>query len=119
MRSFDLALTRLNNQIECVEIDTKLLTNNLRTVSGLAEKISNKVSALDVAKNRVVECLQRVSDLRDLRTCAEGVEVAMQKEDFESAANHIHRFLTLDTAVFKMGEQIDVKGKYADFFIIY
>uniref|UniRef100_A0A914DWB9 Conserved oligomeric Golgi complex subunit 4 n=2 Tax=Acrobeloides nanus TaxID=290746 RepID=A0A914DWB9_9BILA len=109
MHTFDLALSRLNNQIECVEIDSRQLANNLRVVSGLAEKISSKVSALDVAKSRVVECLQRVSDLRDLRTCAEGVEIAMQHENYEEAAKHIHRFLALDSAVFKMGEQIDAK----------
>lgn len=91
MKTFDLALSRLNNNIECVEIDSRQLANNLRIVSGLAENISSKVSALDVAKSRVVECLQRVSDLRDLRTCAEGVEIAMQQESYEEAARHIHR----------------------------
>lgn len=112
LRTFDLASARLNNHIECVEIDSRQLANNLRIVSGLAEKISSKVSALDMAKSRVVECLQRVSDLRDLRTCAEGVEVAMQQGSYEEAAKHIHRFLALDSAVFKMGEQIDAKGTH-------
>lgn len=68
------------------------------------------MSTLDVAKGRVVECLQRVSDLMDLRTCAEGVKTAMDDEDYELAAQHIHKFLTLDTAVFQMGDQVDAKG---------
>ncbi|VDN28810.1 unnamed protein product [Gongylonema pulchrum] len=83
-RSFNLAVTRLKNQMTLV-------------------------SALDVAKGRVVECLQRVSDLMDLRTCADGVSVAMEQEDYELAARHIHKFLTLDTAVFQMGEQAEAK----------
>lgn len=69
-----------------------------------------EVSALDVAKGRVVECLQRVSDLMDLRTCADGVRTAMEQEDYELAARHIHKFLTLDTAVFQMSDQAEAKG---------
>ncbi|VDK43066.1 unnamed protein product [Anisakis simplex] len=108
-RSFNLAITRFNNQMALVESDAKQLANNLKMISGLADNISGKVSSLDVAKGRVVECLQRVSDLIDLRKCADGVNSAMQEEDFELAAQHIHRFLTLDTAVFQMGDQFDTR----------
>ncbi len=70
-----------------------------------------QVSLLDVAKCRVVDCLQRVGDLRDLRLCTDGVQTALDQEDYEQAAQHIHRFLTLDSAVFQMGEQgFDGKG---------
>lgn len=69
-----------------------------------------QVSTLDIAKSRVVECMQRVSDLMDLRTCAQGVNAAMDQEDYELAAQHIHKFLTLDTAVFQMGDKIEAKG---------
>lgn len=109
IRSFNLAVTRLNNQMTLVESDAKQLANSLKIISGLADNISGKVSTLDVAKGRVVECLQRVSDLMDLRTCAEGVKTAMEQEDYELAAQHIHKFLTLDSAVFQMGEQVDAK----------
>ncbi|VDM49512.1 unnamed protein product [Toxocara canis] len=109
-RSFNLAVTRFNNQMALVESDAKQLASSLKMISGLADNISGKVSTLDVAKGRVVECLQRVSDLMDLRTCAEGVKAAMDDEDYELAAQHIHKFLTLDTAVFQMGDQLDAKG---------
>lgn len=34
----------------------------------------------------------------------------MEQEDYEAAAQHIHKFLTLDSAVFQMGDQVDAKG---------
>uniref|UniRef100_A0A158R5M8 Conserved oligomeric Golgi complex subunit 4 n=1 Tax=Syphacia muris TaxID=451379 RepID=A0A158R5M8_9BILA len=109
IRSFNLAVTRLNNQMTLVESDAKQLANNLKIISGLADNISGKVCTLDIAKGRVVECLQRVSDLMDLKTCAEGVKAAMEQEDYELAAQHIHKFLTLDSAVFQMRDQVDAK----------
>ncbi|VDN60209.1 unnamed protein product [Dracunculus medinensis] len=108
-RPFNFAVTRLNNQMTLVESDAKQLANKLKMISGLADNISSKVSTLDIAKSRVVECMQRVSDLMDLRTCAQGVNAAMDQEDYELAAQHIHKFLTLDTAVFQMGDQIEAK----------
>ncbi|KAK0395654.1 hypothetical protein QR680_001376 [Steinernema hermaphroditum] len=108
-RSFNSSLNRYSNKMKHLESAATELASNLRTVSGLADNIAERVSLLDLAKGRVVDCLQRVSDLRDLRTCSEGVDVAIQEEDYEQAARHIHRFLTLDMAVFKMGEQIDAR----------
>lgn len=67
--------------------------------------------ALDIAKGRVVECLQRVSDLMDLRTCADGVRSAIDQEDYELACRHIHKFLALDTTIFQMKDHEEVKGE--------
>ncbi|VDO62921.1 unnamed protein product [Onchocerca flexuosa] len=106
---FNLTVTRLKNQMTLVESDTKQLASKLKMISGLADNISSKVLALDIAKGRVVECLQRVSDLMDLRNCADGVRSAIEQEDYELAARHIHKFLTLDTTVFQMGDHGDGK----------
>ncbi|CAG9532049.1 unnamed protein product [Cercopithifilaria johnstoni] len=106
---FNLAVTRLKNQMTLVESDTKQLANKLKMISGLADSISGKVLALDIAKGRVVECLQRVSDLMDLRTCADGVRSAIEQEDYELAARHIHKFLALDTIIFQMSDQEEAK----------
>ncbi|CAB3404713.1 unnamed protein product [Caenorhabditis bovis] len=103
-RSFGLALTRLNNKMLVVENSAKQLTHSLKNVSTLADTISGRVSALDTAKTRVVSCLQLASDMRDLHTSAEGIDDAIRTEDFETAAQHINRFLTLDKAVFQIRE---------------
>uniref|UniRef100_A0A7E4V961 Conserved oligomeric Golgi complex subunit 4 n=1 Tax=Panagrellus redivivus TaxID=6233 RepID=A0A7E4V961_PANRE len=105
--SFDRAVARLANHAETIGINASSLSTNLKSISVLAESISSRVAELDTAKSRVVECLQRVNDLRDLRTCSEGVEKAIKDEEFEEAAQYIHRFYTLEGVVFKMGSKFD------------
>ncbi|KAI3409817.1 hypothetical protein GPALN_006192 [Globodera pallida] len=108
-RLFDQSVARINAEFERVESNARQLANSLDSVSGLAQNISCRVAALDLGKSRVVECLQRVNDLRDLGTCASGVQEAIRADKYEEAARHIHRFLTLDTAVFKMGDHRESK----------
>lgn len=38
----------------------------------------------------------RVDEIIDLRTCVDGAEVAIRNEQYEDAAQHIHRFLRFD-----------------------
>ncbi|CAJ0941825.1 unnamed protein product, partial [Mesorhabditis belari] len=106
-RAFGLAVSRLNNALLLVETDTKQLANTLKVNSKLADSISSKVSSLDEAKTRVVECLQLAGDMRDLGVSSEQVDAAISGEDFEQAAHHIHRFLTLDKAVFQLRDSSD------------
>lgn len=47
-------------------------------------------------QNRVSECQQRVHDLIDLQLCSQGVMLAIKEENFEKAAAHINRFLSMD-----------------------
>lgn len=62
-------------------------------------------------QNRVSECQQRVNDLLDLQQCSEGVATAMQNEDYEQAAAHVHRFLTMDEALLKHTARDVSEGK--------
>lgn len=118
MRSFDQALARLNNDIKLVEIDIEQLFENLKSINVLADSISDRVLLLDTARSRVIECLQRVSDLRDLRTCADGVKTAMELENFDEAALHLQRFFALDSAVFKVGDYVESSGLFLKFFYL-
>ncbi|KAK6732187.1 hypothetical protein RB195_016520 [Necator americanus] len=106
-RAFGMAVSRLNNAMLVVEADAKQLAASLRTISRLADNISGKVSALDVAKTRVVECLQLAGDMHDLGVCSEGVDQCINNEEYEQAAQLIHRFLTLDRAVFQLSSSVD------------
>lgn len=47
-------------------------------------------------KGRVTSCVKRVTDILDLKACTDGVTEALNEEDYETAANHIHRYLSLD-----------------------
>ena len=62
-----------------------------------------------ILQSRVSDCQQRVNDLIDLRLCADGVKSALNYEDYEKAAAHLHRFLAMDelslkTTAVKMNE---------------
>jgi hypothetical protein len=50
----------------------------------------------------VSECQQRVNDLIDLRLCSDGVKSAIADEDYEQAAAHLHRFLSMDEGLLKL-----------------
>lgn len=45
------------------------------------------------------ECQQRVHDLLDLQLCSDGVTAALSGDDYEQAAAHVHRFLTMDQSL--------------------
>lgn len=40
-------------------------------------------------------------DLLDLQLCSDGVQTALRNEDFEKAAAHVHRFLSMDQHLLK------------------
>ncbi|ESO03274.1 hypothetical protein HELRODRAFT_191984 [Helobdella robusta] len=88
--------------LQAVENDSKQLSDMITFTSSLAENVSSKVRQLDLAKNRVMLCLQRVEDILDLKFCTDGVQTALHDEDYEKAAAHIHRFLTLDEDILRM-----------------
>lgn len=77
------------------------LDGMINHTSNLSENVSAKVRRLDEARNRVSECQQRVHDLIDLQLCSQGVMLAIKEENFEKAAAHINRFLSMDESLLK------------------
>ena len=49
----------------------------------------------------MLECQKRVQDLLDLQLCSDGVQKALKNENYEEAAVHIHRFLSMDQQLIK------------------
>jgi len=99
------SVTALTPQLGDVKADGQKLSGLISHTALLAEKVSAKVRQLDQAKSRVAECQQRVHDLIDLRRCSEGVTLALQEEDYEQAAAHIHRFLVMDEGVLRLSSR--------------
>ncbi|ELU05879.1 hypothetical protein CAPTEDRAFT_225425 [Capitella teleta] len=93
--------------LQLVQNDSKQLSGMISFTSTLAENVSSKVRQLDVAKSRVTACMTRVEDILDLKFCTDGVQAALQDEDYEKAAGHIHRFLGLDENVLRMSADAD------------
>lgn len=87
--------------LRLIHKDAGQLTDTITTTAQLAENVSAKVRRLDEARTRVSDCQQRVHDLIDLQLCAAGVTDAIQSENFEAAAGHIHRFLCMDQSLLR------------------
>ncbi|KAL0275674.1 UNVERIFIED_CONTAM: hypothetical protein PYX00_003462 [Menopon gallinae] len=88
-------------KLKAASTDAEKLAKIVEITSALAENVSEKVKRLDTTRSRVSECQQRVQDLLDLQLCSEGVQTALKNEDYEKAAGHIHRFLSIDQKVLK------------------
>ena len=88
-------------QMGKLENDVQDMSKRIGYTASLADGVSAKVKQLDLAKNRVYDCQQRVNDLIDLRLCADGVKQALNEENYEKAAAHLHRYLNMNEAQLK------------------
>lgn len=82
--------------MEKIEIDSKQLTSLVDSSSTLVEDVCSKVRRIDLAKARLEDCLSKVSDILDLGTCRNGMIKAMEENNYEEAAMHIKRFLSIN-----------------------
>ncbi|XP_059848487.1 conserved oligomeric Golgi complex subunit 4 isoform X1 [Hypanus sabinus] len=99
------ALHRMGPNLQLIEDDAKQLAGMITFTCNLAENVSGKVRQLDLAKNRIYQAIQRADDILDLKFCTDGVQTALRNEDYEQAAAHIHRYLSLDKSVIELSRQ--------------
>ncbi|XP_069757082.1 conserved oligomeric Golgi complex subunit 4 [Narcine bancroftii] len=100
-----VALHRMGPNLQLIEGDAKQLAGMITFTCNLAENVSGKVRQLDLAKNRIYQAIQRSDDILDLKFCTDGVQTALRNEDYEQAAAHIHRYLSLDKSVIELSRQ--------------
>ncbi|XP_047544631.1 conserved oligomeric Golgi complex subunit 4 [Vanessa atalanta] len=92
LRTASQAYTKLGE----VKNDAQVAADMVDKTAALARDVSAKVRQLDLARSRVAECQRRVHDLIDLRVCSAGVETAIKAHDYETAAGHVARFLSME-----------------------
>ncbi|XP_028391854.1 conserved oligomeric Golgi complex subunit 4-like [Dendronephthya gigantea] len=90
------SLQKVVPNLQVVLRDAEKLHQMIDHTAELAEKVSSKVRKLDLAKGRVQTAIDRTGDILDLKSCVDGVKEALKNEEYEQAAGHIHRYLTLD-----------------------
>lgn len=56
-------------------------------------------------QTRLYNVIQRADDILDLKFCTDGVQTALRNEDYEQAAAHVHRYLSLDQSVIELSRQ--------------
>ncbi|XP_045761149.1 conserved oligomeric Golgi complex subunit 4 [Maniola jurtina] len=92
LRTASQAYTKLGE----VKNDAQVAADMVDKTALLARDVSAKVRQLDLARSRVAECQRRVHDLIDLRVCSAGVDAAIKAHDYETAAGHVARFLSME-----------------------
>ncbi|KRZ17354.1 Conserved oligomeric Golgi complex subunit 4, partial [Trichinella zimbabwensis] len=106
-------LSRVEAEIAVAESDFRQLANVFSSSWTLANGIGARVRQLDTAKSRVVDCMQLVDDALDLRLCVDSVRSALAVEQFEQAAEHVHRFFGVDAAVRQLSSREGVEDPTA------
>lgn len=56
-------------------------------------------------QTRLYNVIERADDILNLKFCTDGVQTALRNEDYEQAAAHIHRYLSLDQSVIELSRQ--------------
>ncbi|KAM9410263.1 conserved oligomeric Golgi complex subunit 4 [Pholidichthys leucotaenia] len=100
-----LALQRMGPNLQLIGGDANQLLGMITFTCSLAENVSRKVRQLDLAKTRLYNVIRRADDILDLKFCTDGVQTALRNEDYEQAAAHIHRYLSLDQSVIELSRQ--------------
>jgi hypothetical protein len=114
-------------RIKPVQKETTRLLSTISNTCSLANAVSAKIRDLDstrvraslffsrklgvhshsfmyvmfahLAQERIQLTMNKLHDIIDVKNCVSGVEDAMAKEDYETAASHIGRYLTIGNAV--------------------
>ncbi|XP_071706957.1 conserved oligomeric Golgi complex subunit 4-like [Rutidosis leptorrhynchoides] len=82
--------------LEIVKSESDHVLSNVDSTCILADYVSGKLRELDLAQFRVSDTLQRIDAIVERSNCIDGVQKALENEDFESAANYVKTYLEID-----------------------
>ncbi|GIL67932.1 hypothetical protein Vafri_21202, partial [Volvox africanus] len=95
-RNFLLLNTPTAETLELVRADCEQLLQSVQGTAQLADNISSKVRQLDLVQGRVQGVLNKINLILDRTNCINGVQSAMETEDYEAAAHYISSFMELE-----------------------
>lgn len=82
--------------LQVMHAEAEALAGSTAGTAGLAEKVSRKVRELDTAQSRVQATLGHIGVVMDRLHAVEGIQAALQREDWEAAAQCVARYLELE-----------------------
>lgn len=91
-----LQLQRSSEVLDIVKSDSDHMLSNVSSTCDLADDVSHKVRELDLAQSRVRSTLLRIDAIVERGNCLDGVNKALEIEDYESAAKHVQTFFQID-----------------------
>mmetsp|Transcript_32816 Transcript_32816/g.77788 ORF Transcript_32816/g.77788 Transcript_32816/m.77788 type:complete len:739 (+) Transcript_32816:153-2369(+) len=105
--------TSTDEVLDLMRIDAEQLHNSVSSTAQLAEKVSSKVRELDTASNNVREVLSRINLVMDRSNCIETVKLAMESEDYETAAQNIATYSQLRIKADQSMDEVQVRDQEA------
>lgn len=83
------------------------LAEHVYSCQELADKMSCSVRKLDERQMRVQHVLALVEDIINLKTCAEGVERALEEGDLPDATSYVRQFHSIEGSAAKASDHYD------------
>lgn len=87
--------------------DAEQLASSVHSTSELSERVSYKVRELDTAQSRIHDTLQRISIVVDRSNAVDGIRSALEIGDFESAAEHVSKYIGLEQRFAGITDEVD------------
>lgn len=88
-------LRRYAPDMSKVDKCTKELMSYVNSSASLVDDVCGRVKSIDLAKERLEDCLSKVADILDLKKCRQGMKAAMDSCNYEEAAMYLKRFLAI------------------------
>lgn len=82
--------------MKTISCDAQKLSSLVDSSFMLVEEVCGKFRQNDLAKSRLEDSLSKIGDILDLETCRDGIINAMKLNNYEEAAIHVKRFLSID-----------------------
>lgn len=79
--------------LEVVKAEAESLANSVKQTSNLSERVSRKVRELDTAQSRINGTLESIDYIVNRTNAVDGVQQALQTEDYEAAAQYVNTLL--------------------------
>lgn len=79
----------------------------MHSTSELSERVSYKVRELDTAQSRIHDTLQRISIVVDRSNAVDGIRSALEIGDYESAAEHVSKYISLEQRFAGITDEVD------------
>ena len=100
---------KLLQTLEVVKVEAETLANSVKQTSNLSESVSRKVRELDTAQSRVNNTLESIEYIVNRTNAVDGVQQAMQSEDYEAAAEYVNTLLQSEDKYGKAHQDSTIK----------
>jgi hypothetical protein len=95
--------------LEVVKAEAESLANSVKLTSNLSERVSRKVRELDTAQSRINGTLESIDYIVSRTNAVDGVQQALQTEDYEAAAQYVSTLLQSEDKYGKVHQDSSIK----------